>query len=180
MNSILKYILIPVDGFCSRVLAAVGALALVQFPNFVVHYLQRLGGHIDELKRMLDQYNQAAAMTGKTFEQYVILHKTSNVPEIAQTGRIIESSAERYLELKTALDQISQSPSFLKFFAFLKNADYEIFKSTLVNYTPGFSFNSECIVYALAGLAAASFFYFILKIMLKTLFDKISNPPRKN
>lgn len=179
MNRFLKYFLIPVDAFCSRVSAALGALILVQFPNFVVNYLQRLGGHIDELKRMLDQYNQAAAMTGKTFEQYVILHKTSNVPEIAQTGRIIESSAERYLALKSALDEISQSPSLLKFFAFLKNADYEIFKSTLVNYTPGFSFNTECIFYALAGLAAAAFAYFIIKIMLKTLFVKLSNPPRK-
>ena len=51
---LLKMIFIPIDGVLSRAFAAAGALAAVQFPNFVVHYMQRLGGHIDELRRMVD------------------------------------------------------------------------------------------------------------------------------
>lgn len=173
MKRLAEFIFAPIDVLLSRIVSAAGALVMVQFPNFTVHYLQRLGGHIDELKRILEQYSQAAAMTGKTLEEYVLLHKSSNVPEIVQTGKIIESSAERYIQLKLSLDQISQSPSVMKFFYFLKNADYEIFKSTLGNYTPGFSFSAECFVYAAIGIVFSSIAYFMIKYAAKSLFRRL-------
>ena len=171
---LLKLLFIPIDAALSRIAAAIGALVLVQFPNFVVHYLQRLGGHIDELTRTVTQYRETAALSGKTLEQLIELHRSSGIKEIARTGEIIQSSAERLIYLKESLEAISSAQPLTRFFTFIRHADLDIARAAFSNYTPGFSFNTECILYAGAGLLAASFCYFIFRTLILFAFEKLS------
>ena len=127
---------------------------------------------------MVELYQQAAASSGKTIYEYISLHQTSNVPEIAKTGSIIKESVDRYAQLKEGFDQIATAPQTLKFFYFIKNADYEIARNALSNYTPGFSLNNESLAYALAGLIAAAIVYFLVKTIIVYIFETF-DPTRR-
>ena len=41
-----------------RALCVVGAILFSQLPEFFQQYLQRLGGHLDEARRQLEQFRQ--------------------------------------------------------------------------------------------------------------------------
>ena len=79
----LKKILIApvifIEHILDRVIAAAGAITFMQIPAFIVQYIQRLGGHIDELKILIGKYKAAAADNGRTLDEYVQLHIQSGV-----------------------------------------------------------------------------------------------------
>ena len=57
------------DGLIDRLLCVVGAVLCSQLPEFIQQYLQRLGGHLDEARRQLDQFREVAAKSGLTLDQ---------------------------------------------------------------------------------------------------------------
>jgi hypothetical protein len=172
LKGLAGFLMKPFDALASRIFAVVGAVTLSQFPNFVQAYLQRLGGHLDELKRVIAQYDKAAVSTGKTLKEYISIHMSSNSPEIVKTGQIMNDQLTRVDHLGKSLDVINNAGPFSKFISFCANADFEIARATLKNYTPGLSLNAESILYGLLGMVFGMIIYFILKAPIKGIFDK--------
>jgi CRISPR/Cas system-associated protein Csm6 len=167
LKDFLGVLLVPVEAFIGRIFSVAGAILLSQFPNFVQAYLQRLGGHLDEINRVIAQYSSAAKETGKTLQEYINIHLNSNSPEIVKTGQIISDHVSRSTHLKNSLDAVSNAGPFSKFFSFVSNADWTIARETLANYTPGLSFNLESVVYGLVGIIAGMLVYFLIKAPIK-------------
>lgn len=161
------------ESFLDRAVSTAGALIFFQTPSFLVQYQQRLGGHVDELARLINKYKSAAADNGRTVEEYIGLHLQSNVKEFVSTGKIMTENVERYADLSAALKSLSQSKGFVKFFTFIKIFDLDIFKAALKNFVPGISFSIDTLIYGAAGIVFFMAVYYVIKKSLLFTVKKI-------
>ena len=172
LKSIVSSPLMLVDGLIDRVFAVSFAVLFAQLPQFIAQYIQRLGGHLDELARIISQYRDGAQASGKTLEQFISTHLNSGIPDFISTGKIMESNLSRYDILSQSLEAIRSANVTVKPFVFLRNADFSIVKGTFVNFTPGVPVTVEGAIYALSGLVAGVVIYFMIKLTIKTALSK--------
>lgn len=172
-------ILRPVTSFFElifdRIISAAGALIFIQIPSFLVQYQQRLGGHVDELAMLIKKYKSAAADNSRTVEEYIGLHLQSDVKEFVSTGKIMSENVERFTDLSTALKSLTESKGIVKFYSFLKDIDFDIFKAALKNFVPGISFTIDTFFYGAAGIIVFMTIYLILKKSLIFIVTKVKN-----
>ncbi len=90
------------DGIADRIFSIAGAVALSQFPQFYGQYMQRLGGHLNEARLMLQQYIDAASALNLSLEEYIREHLDSRSEIFISTGEIIQSLWERVQMLESS------------------------------------------------------------------------------
>lgn len=173
MNRIIKAPLKFLESLADRVISAAGALIFAQLPAFIVQYQQRLGGHVDELRRIVEKYKLYAANNDRTVEEYINIHLQSNVKEIASTGRLMQENLARFSELSEALREITDSTGITKLFMFFKNLDLDIYRGTMKNFVPGITFNTDAILYSVIGIIVFMSIYFLVKRSVTALISRI-------
>jgi len=67
-NQPVRSLLAGGEGLLDRLLCVVGAVLFSQLPEFIQQYLQRLGGHLDEARRQLEQFRAVAAQSDLTLD----------------------------------------------------------------------------------------------------------------
>jgi len=174
MNKIIAYPVRFIDTLLDRAVSIVCAVVFAQIPQFILLYQQRLGGRVDELARLIDQYRSAAVDTGKSLEAFIQIHTGSTVPEFARTGRIMLDNLDRFNSMKSALDALSSASPGMKFFVFIKTINIETASSTIKTLTPGVPFSLEGLVYASIGLVFGMILYAAIKKILAVLGRKLS------
>lgn len=174
ISRILKPPVLFFESILDRVMSVTGALIFMQIPAFLVQYQQRLGGHVDELSRLIKRYGIAAAENGRTVEEYIGLHLKSEVKEFISTGKLMSENLERFHDISQALNNLSQSKGVMKVYVFIRDIEYDIFRAALKNFVPGISFNIETLLFALAGIIFFMMLYFILKKSLLFIINKIN------
>ena len=142
----------------ARTLAFVVALAfgfvLSQGPEFAQQYRQRLGGTVDELRRIVEQfdadslrsgYGRAAALTvmGRDSEQLVR----------DQAGRMIETIA-RYERLSQQEEAFRNDGPFRRLVSFVRNFDPPLVKRTFASYEPAMPVTAEGLLLTAGGFLA--------------------------
>lgn len=166
MNRILRAPLKFLESLADRTISAAGALVFAQLPAFIVQYQQRLGGHVDELGRLIARYKSYASVNDRTLEEYINIHLQSNIKEVVSTGQLMTENLSRFNELSTSLKQITDSTGITKLFMFLKNLDLEIYRGTMKNFVPGITFSRDAVLYAIIGIIIFMTSYlFIRKII---------------
>jgi len=160
------------EAVIDRIVSVAGALIFIQIPAFLVQYQQRLGGHVDELARLIKQYKSAAATNGKSVEEYIKLHLNSGVKEFISTGELMTENMERFTELSLALQNLSESSGVKKLLVFLKSINFDIFRETYKNFVPGISFNLDSILYCIVGIIFFMLLYLLVKKSLQLLIIK--------
>lgn len=139
------------DGLLDRLISFGGALAAMQIPGFISHYAQRLGGHVDELARMVARFTSDAAASGRTLDSFVALHLDSEVKEFRATGRMMQDTIERYQDLTEALKSLLDSAGLERFFVFLGSLRGDIFSAAMKQYTFQVPLTMDALWYGLAG-----------------------------
>ncbi|MCL1865724.1 MAG: DUF2937 family protein [Spirochaetes bacterium] len=171
-SKILLKPLIFLESIIDRIVSVIGAIVFIQIPTFIVQYQQRLGGHVDELARLVKQYKSAASVNGRTVEEYIGLHLNYDVKEFVSTGKLMTDNMERFNELSLALQNLSESSGIKKFFVFLKSMDFDIFKGTYKDFVPGISFNLDSILYCIVGIIFSMLLYLLIKKSLQFFIIK--------
>jgi len=143
-----------------RVLCVVGAVVFSQAPEFMQQYLQRLGGHLDEARRILGQFQQSAALSGTSFQDYVS-HLTGNDDRlIVSLGKNINAVVQRVTDLGGAEEALRTASVLKRPFAFLAHFDPEIALATFRAYRPAVPTTVEGLVYGGIGVMAALSLYY--------------------
>lgn len=168
-----------VDSLLDRICAAAGAVAFAQFPQYLVLYIQRLGGHVDEASRNVDKYREIAKEVGKSLYQYSQHLLGSNDPAVFKTGQKIALDLQRYDSLAGALRELEAAPAYKKFFVFLQNMDFDIARATLANFTPGLPFNLEGAAYAAVGIVIGMMAYFCVSRLIIWTVKRIAARNRR-
>lgn len=169
MRLSLRYPIIFLDGLLDRAFALAGAILLAQFPQFFSQYLQRLGGHLDELRVTVYAYEKAAAEAGLSLEKYIEEHLASGSEVFISSGEVIAGLVERLLGLEQSYAALMDTAPLSRWLIFMQEADRSIAMETWRSYTPGLPVSVEGFIYA-AGLLLGWGIYFIFKAMFRPLY----------
>jgi hypothetical protein len=135
-----------------RILCVVGAVLFSQFPEFMQQYLQRLEGHLDEARLVVDRFRDAAAQSGMTLEQLAAGAAQNPDPSMGKLGAVISAASARVNELAGADAAIRGATIFTKPFVFLAHMDRGIARATLSIYRPAVPTTAEGFAYAAVGI----------------------------
>jgi len=119
-------------------IAALGAASAAQGPAFVQAYLQRLGGHIDEARRTLDELSGGSA--------------ARIVGDGAARDQLVGAFADRLGELEATRNAIEGASPVWRPIALAVNGDRDIASATAEAFTPALPLDGASLVYALVGL----------------------------
>lgn len=140
------------DSVLDRVLCVVGTIAFSQMPEFMQQYLQRLGGHLDEARRQLEQFRRVAEQSGLTLDRLIQQTAANADPAVAKLSIVMNEAATRVDTLETAQSAIQNASLWTRPFAFFRHVDASIAQATLDIYKPAVPTTLEGLVYALLGM----------------------------
>jgi hypothetical protein len=137
-----------------RVLCVAGAVLFSQLPEFFQQYLQRLGGHLAEAQRQLEQFRQAAGGAGANLDQFAANVATDRDPAVAHLGRVILETHARVDTLAAAEAALRGASGWSRPFVFLAHVDPGIARGTWEAFRPAVPTTFEGLAYAAAGMVA--------------------------
>jgi hypothetical protein len=128
------------------------AIALSQFPEYAQQYTQRLGGAVDELRVLVQDFDRAATDSGLTRSDALGRFATTGDTFIQGRGTSMERTFARYEMLSATLAEIEGATGWQRFTLLPKYLDTEIGARTLDNFQPAVPVTMEGFAYAAAGL----------------------------
>ena len=138
-----------------RAVASIGglglALALSQFPEYAQQYTQRLGGAVDELRVITDEFDRAASAGGLGRDAALARYNSSNDEFLAGRGTSMTATFQRFEQLDATLQQIQGANAIERFQSLPAYLDSDIGQRTLANYKPAVPVTIEGVLYAGAG-----------------------------
>ena len=140
------------DKVFDRVLCVAGAVLFSQAPEFMQQYLQRLGGHLDEARRQLRQFNDVAAQAGLSLQQLIEQTRATAGQGVAKLADVMQEAEVRVASLETAQIAIQHASPLERPFVFLRHADHEIAQATWRIFQPAVPTTIEGALYALLGV----------------------------
>lgn len=140
------------EGLLDRALCVFGAVLFSQAPEFMQQYLQRLGGHLDEARRQLQQFQNAATSSGISLDELIHRTTTNAEPAVAKLGGVMTGTVERVDTLAAAQAALLDASLWTRPFVFLQHLDLAIARATWSVYQPAVPTTLEGLVYALLGM----------------------------
>ena len=160
MNAMTRYPIKCADALVDRIVAVVSAVAGSQFPAFVQHYTQRLGGHMSEAERNLMEWRTIAQeTTGGDLMGLANRYLLSVEPEVVAAGNKCTADIARADTLREALTALQNSSALERPFVFLRHFDREIASATLEEFSMNVPLDPEGLLYAACGLVLGLLLY---------------------
>ena len=129
------------------------ALVLSQFPEYAQQYTQRLGGAVDELRVITQEFEAAATGAGLTREAALERYAAVGDPFVEGRGRSMAATIARYESLSRALAEIRGATGWDRFVSLPRYLDSDVGARTLEDFQPAVPVTIEGFAYALAGFA---------------------------
>lgn len=140
------------EGLLDRLLCVLGAIGFSQAPEFMQQYLQRLGGHLDEARRHLHQFQQAAEQSGLTLDRLIVQTSTNSDTAVAKLGAVMTNTVERVESLESAHYALAHASLWSRPFVFMRHLDPSIAHATWSVFKPAVPTTVEGLIYALCGM----------------------------
>ena len=138
-----------------RLIAGIGGIALAttlsQFPEYAQQYTQRLGGAVDELRVITEEFDRAAQAGGLDRQAALERYNASNDDFLAGRGNSMTATIERYEMLATTLAEIEGAGPVERLQSLPAFLDTDIGRRTLEAYKPAMPVTMEGILYAGGG-----------------------------
>ena len=135
--------------FTRRLAAAIGllfALIGMQGPEFTQQYRQRLGGALDELKRVVSAFDADAARQSITPVEAIARLEGNPDPLAQARGAAIENDIVRRDKLQNALDAMQGAGPLQRIAAMAFDFDPAIADDTLQNFEPAAPLTAEALL----------------------------------
>lgn len=142
-------------GVLDRIVCILGAVGLSQGPEFIQQYTQRLGGHLDEARRQLEQFARMAGELGMTLDGLVEHSAQGADPVSVKFGEVVVATRERVEALAVAEQSLRDASLWERPFVFLRHLDWQIAERTWQAYKPAVPTTLEGLVYGGVGLVIA-------------------------
>lgn len=155
-----------IKNMIDRIFIVIVALIFLQFPLFMQQYTQQLTGRVAELQYQVSLMENAATISGKTLDEFVLKFQKQSDPDFSKQGEIMSVMVERWKKLSQSLVSIQFSSMVKRPFIFVWNLNYDIMKSSLRTFEPGIPLTFEAAVYAVIGIFLG---YFIYQLLIKLI-----------
>ena len=138
-----------------RILAtAIGlfsALAASQAPEFAQQYRQRIGGAIDELRRVVERFDENARASGLSRADAIRRLEGQSEPLVQRQGPAMAEVAERLSRLERQRDEVAAAGPFGRLVALARGFDPALARATYLDFEPAWPATSEGLVTAGLG-----------------------------
>ena len=132
--------------------AVSGGAVLSQFPEYYTHYVQRLGGRVDQARLRAAGIRDDAAAKGLAVEDYIKTFLDSE-PHALEGGRMWDAIF-RLDEMEAAYHALREAPAVERPFAFASHLDSGLVDATLADFAPAVPLTPEGLAYAAVGALA--------------------------
>lgn len=144
-------------GMIGRILALAlglfGALAASQLPEFAQQYRQRLGGAIDELRRVVGRFDDSAGVSGLSRDEAVTRLREQPDSLVRREGEAMHDAADRLAALQRQRDDFAETGPFGRMLVLLREADTGLARATYLDFEPAVPATGEGVVAAGLGFA---------------------------
>lgn len=130
-----------------------GALVASQMPEFAQQYRQRLGGAIEELRRVVDRFDSSAQTSGLSRDQAIARLREQPEPLARREGEAIGDVVDRLDRLKRQSDDFAAAGSFERILVLIREMDPGLARATYLDFEPAMPATSEGVVAAGGGFA---------------------------
>ena len=138
--------------FIILLLASACGVALSQFPEFAQQYRQRVGGAVDELAKVVIQFDASAKDAGLEREAALERYAEAQDDFLKQQGGDMRNVITRYDYLTEHLASLTDAAQFERLWVFAKGRDIELTKATLGAFEPAVPATPEGLMHGGAGL----------------------------
>jgi Protein of unknown function (DUF2937) len=139
-----------------RLAIAIGLLCALlgsQLPEFAQQYRQRLGGALDELDRMITQFDVESSGQSLTRDQGLDRLNTNDDPLARERGAAIAADIGRAERLQRQQDALRSAGPLTRLAAMTENFDAPTVRRALGEYEPAVPVTIEALVIGAIGLA---------------------------
>jgi hypothetical protein len=133
---------------------ALGAL-FSQAPEFMQQYYQRIGGAVDELQRMTDQFNENARRLGHDRDSALGIMSSDPKPLIQGLARIENENAERLARLKRQRADLANASAIDRFLYLARNYDPALASATWNAFEPAVPLTLAGFGFAFCGFVVS-------------------------
>lgn len=138
-----------------RILSIFGGLALglvlSQFPEYAQQYTQRLGGAVDELRIITDDFDRAAISAGLSREAALSRYAVARDTFIEGRGQAMATTFSRYVELSATLARIQGATAWERFTLLPEFLDTDVGGRALEDFQPAVPVTMEGFAYVGGG-----------------------------
>ncbi len=134
--------------FLGAIFVALAAIAASQAHAFIVHYVRRVGWHLDEARAQL-----TSVETG-------LRYKLMSDPV---RGELVAEARQRVDLLQRAYDNLTDANLFTKPLALIRRADPTMMAGAWKDFVPTLPVTVESIIYAIAGMVLGFVLYEAVK-----------------
>ncbi len=133
-------------------IALIAGLIGSQGPEFAQQYRQRLGGALDELRRIVAEFEAETATERLSPSEGVKRLEADSDPLARRRGEDMERTIERAARLQEQLEAMASAGPLKRLYVTIKDFDPQIAQRTIDNYEPATPLTFEALV--TAGVAA--------------------------
>ena len=134
--------------------AVFGGVVASQAPEFAQQYRQRLGGAVDELSRIVADFDRDAAMAGMNRERAIASLLTDDTRLVKLRGASTAASVERYERLSAQQAAFEASGPLGRVEAVVRAPDRELVDATWQTYEPAVPTTTAGAITAATGFMA--------------------------
>ncbi len=145
------------DAFLGAMVVAAAAIAASQAHAFLIQYVQRLGGHLDEAKAHLDNVQHGL--------RYQLMSDTVR-------KELEDEASKRVAELQNAYHAIADADVVTKPFALLRHADPNMLAGTWHDFVPALPATTDSIFYIVIAMVLGFAVYEIVKLPVVLLLQE--------
>lgn len=132
----------------------VGAVAASQLPEYSQQYRQRLGGAIDEISRIMAEFDADAARIGMTREQGIARLSANSDPFVADRGVRLREDSARLARLQRQFASLQAAGPFARVAIMASDLDTSIAQRAWSNFEPAVPVTIEGAALGGAGFLA--------------------------
>jgi hypothetical protein len=135
-------------------LGLLGGVVASQGPEYAQQYRQRLGGAIDELRRVIERFDQDARANGETQER-AIARLRGNADDLAsRQGTAMQGNVDRLGRLEVHQQALMQAGPFARVALMVRDGDRDVMEAAYGSFEPAVPVTEEGLLSALAGFVA--------------------------
>lgn len=147
-----------------------GGVAASQGPEFAQQYRQRLGGAIDELRRVTQRFDADAGANGQSRETAVDRLRTNPDNLVSRQGHAMRANIERLDRLERHRQAFVEAGPFQRLVVTARDADIDLMRAAYRDFEPAVPATQEGVVAAGAGFAGGWGITLLIGGMIRRLF----------
>jgi hypothetical protein len=147
-----------------------GGIAASQGPEFAQQYRQRLGGAVDELRRVVDHFDNGARSTGQNREAALTQLRQSPDRLTSLQGEAMRGNLERLGRLERQRAAYIDAGPFSRLALLLRDGDVDLARAAYRDFEPAVPTTNEGLVAALIGFVVGYGLSRLIGMPLRRLF----------